>query len=274
MRRANFLTVVLVLCGLSGCSTNPATGRNQLILVSSAQIAAMGEAAEPEMTQQYGGEVDSLQLRGYVDRVGQRLARHIEPAYANIQWRFTVLDSDVINAFALPGGRVFISRGLLQQFGNEAQVAGVLGHEIGHVTGRHVDERLSQVIVANLGLGVAVQSTDSDLALLAARLVSAGTLLKFNRDQEGEADEQGLKYMARSGYDPHAMLEVLEILAEAGRGPRQPEFLSTHPHPESRMQNVARLLEGRYRSTQDNPEFRKYSSRFQQEAAPYLPSSP
>ena len=98
--------------------------------------------------------------------------------------------------------------------------------------------------------------------------------MKFNRDQEGEADEQGLKYMARSGYDPHAMLEVLEILAEAGRGPRQPEFLSTHPHPESRMQNVGRLLSVRYSSTQDNPEFQKYSSRFQQEAAPYLPSSP
>jgi predicted Zn-dependent protease len=138
---------------LAGCSTNPSTGRSQLDLVSSDQVAAMGEQATPELIQEFGGEARSPELRRYVTNVGKRLAKQIEPEYKDIKWEFHTLESDVINAFALPPGNVFITTGLLSRLSNEAELAGVLGHEMGHITAAHVDERVSQQMLAELGLG-------------------------------------------------------------------------------------------------------------------------
>ncbi len=270
MRSVSLLLIVVGL-GVGGCSVNPATGRTQLILISPQQVLAMSDAAATEVVAQHGGEIESPPLRAYVDRVGQGLAQRTEIEFRDAHdWTFTIVDSDEINAFALPGGKVYLSRGLLQRFTNEAQVAAVLGHEIGHVTARHVDERLSQVALAQLGLGALGEATESQLALVVVSMVTQGTLLRFGRDQEREADIQGLKYMTAAGYDPDAMLEVLQILADASTGPRPPEFLSTHPHPESRLRTVRGLLDGPYHHTRNNPAFRKYRRRFQEEAAPYL----
>ncbi len=267
----------LLLATLTGCKTNPATGRNQFILYSAEKTAAMGEAAVPELVDEYGGEVESRVLREYVAGIGRRLVRQVEPEYEDIEWDFFVLDSDVINAFALPGGNVFISRALLEEFDNEAQVAGVLGHEIGHVTGRHVDERLSQALAVQgiaVGAGVAAGSSDSDWVKAAVPVIvgagGQGFLLKFGRDQESESDEQGVKYMTAAGYDPQGMVEVLQILAAASEGPRPPEILSTHPDPKRRISRVQALIDGPYQFTQSNDNFRLYRRRFRRDAAPYL----
>ncbi len=270
MRRLLVL-ILIVSCGAIGaCKTNPATGRSQLILLKADKVNAMGAAAKPELVEQYGGEVESEALRAYVARVGRRVAKQVEPEYAHIKWEFIVLDSEILNAFALPGGHVFVSRGLLAKFDNEAQVAGVLGHEIGHVTARHVDERLSQVVAAEFAVGGLGRATNSELAVLAAKMVSQGTLLKFNRDQEQEADVQGLKYMTRAQYDPHGMLEVLEVLAEASEGSGQLEILSTHPDPKRRIESVRGLLEGEYAYTQGNPKYNKRAGRFARDAVPHI----
>jgi len=270
MRSLVIVVSLLTASALVGCSTNPATGRTQLDLLSDAEVRAMGEEAKPQLVQEYGGEHPSGELRSYVDRVGRALLAGTEAHVAELNWEFILLDSDVINAFALPGGKVFMSRGLLERFDNEAELAGVLGHEIGHVTAQHVDERLSQTLAAQLGLSVLGSTTESELINLGAGVLVQGTMLKFNRNQESEADVLGVRYMTRAGYDPYGMLEVLHVLQEASRGAKQPEFLSTHPHPETRIKTVTSLLGGEYAYTQNNPSFKKYEDRFRREAVPFL----
>ncbi len=265
------LLPAMFLAGMAcGCYTNPATGRSMLLLVSPRQVTAMGDAAAGELTERYGGNVASPQLQAYVEGVGRAVAARTEEPFS---WSFTVLESDVINAFALPGRRVFVNRGLLARCTNEAQVAGILGHEIGHVMAQHVDERISQVLAAEIGLGLLSSAVDSSEAMIAARLVSQGTLLKFSRDQEAEADVLGVRYMTAAGYNPHAMIEVLEILSRASAGSRPVEFLSTHPHPQTRMRVLEDLLNGPYHHTHDNPDFGAYRERFRQQAEPYLSSA-
>lgn len=270
MRRFIVLFLIVLAGSLSACKTNPATGRSQLILISGDQINAMGASAKPQLIKQYGGEVKAEVLRAYVARIGRKVVKQIEPEYGHIKWDFIVLDSEILNAFALPGGHVFVSRGLLAKFDNEAQLAGVLGHEIGHVTARHVDERMSQILTAELAISGIGAASSSDLALLAAKAIGQGTLLKFNRDQEQEADVQGLKYMTRAMYDPTGMLQVLEVLAEASEGSRQLEILSTHPNPKRRIKAVRKLVEGKYAFTQGNPDYRMRERRFVRDALPYL----
>lgn len=270
MNAARACPVLLALGLLVGCVTNPSTGRSQLILVSSDEVTTMGEQATPQVLAEFGGEVDSPELRAYVEGVGRRLAANVEPAYAGIEWRFYVLDSDVVNAFALPGGKVFVTRDLLSRFDNEAQVAAVLGHEMGHITARHVDERISQAVVAGLGFSWLGSATESSLITLGAQLATQGVMLRFGRDQEAESDHQGLKYMTAAGYDPRGLMQVLEVLRDAGRGGRAPEFLSTHPYPETRLRTIARTIERRYRHTQGNPAYGLYPDRFAESAAGQL----
>jgi predicted Zn-dependent protease len=265
----------LTLAFAAGCTTNPATGRSQFVTMTTHQEIALGTEAMPALTKEYGGEVASPQLREYVRGVGLKLAQHTEAEGPSLPWEFTVLDSDVINAFALPGGKVFISRGLLEKFENEAQVAGVLGHEIGHVTAQHTDERVTQASLIAFGTGLAgVATRDSGGWAQAVPLIvgagGQGYLLTFSRSQESEADTLGLKYMTRAGYDPHGMLEVLGVLRDASEGGQPPEFLSTHPHPETRIDTVTKLLQGPYRDTQNNPAYQKFPERFEQGAKPFL----
>jgi predicted Zn-dependent protease len=262
--------MLALTASMGACTTNPSTGRSQLLLISEAQVAQMGIEAKPQLTAEYGGEVENPQLRAYIDKVGRGLLNHIEPEYAKVEWEFTLLDSDVINAFALPGGKVFFSRGLLERFANEAQVAGVLGHEIGHVTAKHVDERVSQGLLAQLGLELINAVSETELVSAGAQLLAQGTILKFGRDQELEADRQGLKYMVRAGYNPDGMAEVLKILIDASKGSQPLEILSTHPNPERRLAMVRNLMATEYKYAVDNAEFKKYQGRFAQEAKPHL----
>jgi len=285
MTRKQFgLVVLAVLTAFGwGCSTNPTTGRSQMALLSRDREIALGEGAKSELTSEYGGAVADAQLQAYVARIGHALAATTESDSPSLPWEFTLLDSDVINAFALPGGKVFMSRGLAARMTNEAQLAAVLGHEVGHVTARHSNERISQaMLVQGLVVGAAVGAAQSDEKWLQSAVPvvvgfgGQGYLLKFNRDQELEADALGVRYMVRNGYNPLGALQVQEILgAAAGEGSRPPEFFSTHPYPERRIEQINRLLRGEYAYTQDRPdEFKLHEERFQREFKSRLASLP
>ena len=269
-----FITIPAFLAAcllLVACSTNPATNRRQFILLSSEEVSQLGEEAKPELIREYGGEVPQAELREYVRRIGAAMAATTEGDYPSTNWEFIVLNSDVINAFALPGGKVFVSRGLMHYMTNEAQLAAVIGHEIGHVTARHVDERISQAISAEIGLAVLGAMTESQLAVLGAQLVTGGYQLKFGRDQEREADRLGIRYMSNVNYDPQGMAQLLQILIDTSGGAAQPEFLSTHPNPERRRREAMELIESEYAHTQNNAEFGLFQQAFERYARPHLP---
>ncbi|MCK6478160.1 MAG: M48 family metallopeptidase [Phycisphaerales bacterium] len=272
IKTVSMMTVVGALAAaaglfVGGCSTNPATGRSQLSFFDRDWEIDIGQQAAPGMVQEFGGEVKSPDLRAYVTDIGTRLSKHTEADFPSLPWTFTLLDSDVINAFALPGGKVFFSRGLAEKMTNEAQMAGVLGHEIGHVTARHTAERISQVTLLQGSLQVAGVAADATGAGGVAELLPAlnvgGQLitLKFSRDQESEADSLGLRYMTRERYNPHAMLEVMEILKAAG-GAGGNEWTSTHPLPETRIERIQTELKTTYADTQNNSEYKLYEDRF------------
>src|SRR5690606_33959971 len=174
---------------------------------------------------------------------------YVEGDYATLPWEFTLLDSEIINAFALPGGKVFLTRGLASRLKSEAEMAGVLGHEIGHVTAEHADKRVSNQLIfagALVTASVAAGFSDDDLVKIGVPVVvgvgGQGFLLKFGSDEEYESDALGVRYMARAGYNPEGQARVMELLAEAGGGSRQWEMLSTHPYPENRVKRAREII--------------------------------
>lgn len=256
---------------LSGCSTNPTTGRSQLDLVGDSAATKLGIEAAPQLVQEFGGEVPSADLRNYITEVGNRLKDQTEVDGPNRQWRFYLLDSDVINAFALPGEQIFVSRGLVDEMTNEAQLAGVLGHEIGHVMAKHSTERMSQGTLAQIGVGIAGifggGSQAGQLAVQGGQLFVGGTLMKFSRDQESEADSLGMRYMSKAGYNPRGQLELMQILERESGSGSTPEILATHPLPQTRIDRVSKELQTTYAATQSGPQaqnFQFYPERFQQ----------
>ncbi len=261
---------LMTFAPLIGCQRNPATGRSQFIMISRDAARAIGSQAQDELINEYGGPVASNELSLYVSGIGEKLAGQTADAYSDESWTFVTVDSDVINAFALPNGTVTITRGLLEQFENEAQLAGVLGHEIGHVTGRHIDEAITQQTATSVLLQAGAIAADSQYVTDVAGLFAQGYFLKFGRDQESEADRLGVRYMTKAGYDPSGMIQLLEVLAAASGGARQPEMLSTHPHPETRINRVSALIEKEYPGTVNNPAYTLGKDRFQQFAAPHL----
>lgn len=259
---------LLVAVIQTACSTNPATGEQALTLLSWEEEKAMGAQAAPEFTAEFGGPVQSPAVQAYIDRVGADLVAQIEPGLPPLPWEFTLLDSSVINAFALPGGKVFLTRGLASKLKSEAQLAGVLGHEVGHVTARHANQRISKQIGFNLALGVAAVGVgaaepDSDLAQFGQYAVPALAvggnviLLKYGRDEESQADKLGMRYMSRAGYNPAGQMAVMRVLAaESGSSAaRPPEWLSTHPFPESRIDRIREILARQYPGADSSPEY-------------------
>lgn len=243
-------------------------------LLSLQEEVALGSEAAPQLTQEYGGAITQGGLHTSLERVGRSMTDTLDTEFRDLPWEFTLLNSPVINAFALPGGKVFVSRALIERMSNEAQLAGVVGHEIGHVTARHGNQKISAGLIAQgVAIGVGVAASGSDNELLAAgvpMLVQAGSgafMLKYGRGQELESDRLGIEYMTRVGYNPIAMRQVMEILAEASAGNEAPEFFSTHPHPESRIAQIDGMLEGEYAYTQFNTDFQLYERRFDDEFA-------
>ena len=239
MLKKQLIILIALVCLLSaGCATNPVTGENQLMLVSEAQELQIGRQYAPEVEKQLGGRIENWQLQNYVNNVGQRIARisHMP----SLEFRYIALNHDSINAMALPGGYVFITRGMLEQFSSEAQLAVVLAHETAHVTARHSAQAMSTQIGMDLALSVAGRKASRgamDIAGIGSQLLG----LNYSREQEVEADTFGLDYMTRAGYDPAAMIEVIEML-ERQNEVRPIEFFSSHPNPANRKDNVQRKM--------------------------------
>jgi len=232
--------VLLGALALPSCSTNPATGKSQLALVSEQQEVAMGKEADQQISQQLGLYPDE-ELQAYVNRLGQKLAASSERP--NLPWTFRVVDDPVVNAFALPGGYIYVTRGLLTHLTSEAELVSVLGHEIGHVTGRHSVEQMSKQQLAQVGL-IAGMILKPELAESYGSLAQQGLgllFLKYGRDDEREADDLGLRYLNQGSYDPREMSPVFETLGrvsqQQGQG-RVPNWLATHPAPEDRVQRI------------------------------------
>ncbi len=239
MRRS--LTLPLLLAA-AGCAVNPATGQRQLSLIGRDQEIAMGRQADSSVASSIG-IVNDPALESYVSDIGRSLAAKSERP--DLPWSFKVVDDPAVNAFALPGGFIYVTRGILADLDSEAELAGVMGHEIGHVTARHSVTQMSRQQLQELGLGVgAILSQDvrKYQGLLSGGL---GLLnLKYSRDDESQADALGFRYMTRDGYDPHALLGVFEMLASVSgsSGSRVPEWQSTHPYPENREEHIKKLL--------------------------------
>ena len=250
--------------GSIGCSTSPATGKRIVTLYSWDWEKQAGASAAAGLAEQFGGEVDDVIPSQYVREVGMKLVAGIESGVPDLDWEFTLLNTDVINAFALPGGKVFFTRGLAEKLDSEAAMAGVLGHEIGHVTGRHGNQRISKQIGFNVilaGASVAVGTSNGDLkkyGRVAVPAIAIGgnvVMLSYGRNDESEADMLGMRYMERAGYNPIGQLHVMEVLLASSSGNRQPEWLSTHPLPQSRIDRINEYLANEYAGTQDNPSF-------------------
>jgi len=286
-RRLIGITLAALPLLIGGCSTNPATGKSTFTLLSWEDEMAMGAEAAPGMLEQMGGEVPVAELDDYTDRVGMDLVAWIEPGVPELDWEFYLLDSDVINAFALPGGKVYMSRGLAQHMTTEAQFAAVIGHEIGHVTARHGNQRISKQIGFNIAIAagaVAVSVADEDSAVkeygqIGLPVLAIGgnlVLLSYSRDQELEADMLGVRYMTKAGYDPIGALQVQQLLKEASGGAASgglDAFFSSHPPSDQRIGQIQSLLTAEYHYTQNNAEFREYAERYQNQFLSRLPAS-
>jgi len=229
----------------SNTETNPYTGRSQHITMTSDQEIAIGLQSAPEMAQQHGGLYPDERLQSFVDAVGNKLVNNSIARDTPYEYDFHLLaDDQTINAFALPGGQCFITYALFSQL-NEAQLAGVLGHEIGHVIGRHSAERIADSQTwqtATMGATVGA----GDLGSIVGG-IGQNTLLKNGRGDELESDELGVLFMIQSGYDPYEMIKVMEILKTASGPNRTPEFQSTHPDPENRIEKIEESIE-KYRN--------------------------
>ena len=250
---------------MTGCVTNAATGRSQLNLLSRDEEIALGAQEGAKMTQAYGGAITDPQLAGYIDRVARSMLPYVEGSYGELPWEFTFINSDEINAFALPGGKVFFTKGLAMRLTNEAQMAGVLGHEIGHVTAEHADKHISQALILNGGIAVTGAvlgdgGVGTQIALQTLQTGSGLFALKFSREDELEADRLGMRYMRKAGYDPRGLRGVMELFLEMSAGGRQPEFLSTHPDPQRRIDQIDERTKGL-----GNTTLRLDAERFQRE---------
>jgi len=271
MRSRNRLPLLLLgalvgLSALAGCATNPVTGKRELVLISEAQEIAMGEEAAPEFEKEFGGKVPDADLQQYVQSVGMRMA---EVSDRPMPYTYTLVGSDVPNAFALPGGSIFITAGLMSQMTNERQLAAVLGHETGHVAARHSVQQMQKQMGAQLLVEIASRATGAETAGTAAdvaKIVSTVALMKYSRDDEYQADELGVKYAAKAGYNPWGMVELLTLLdaMQEAEPSRFQEMFQTHPLSSKRIERARLMLlqdpayEGRYSPAAADPNAQRF----------------
>ncbi|MGC4046633.1 MAG: M48 family metalloprotease [Armatimonas sp.] len=262
MRSSPRLIIALVIVAFSLISyysrstTNPVTGEKQHVGdIRPEQEIVLGLQAAPQMAAEYGGESQDSQARALVEQVGQRVLQKSSAGKSPYQYTFHALaDPKTINAFALPGGQVFITMGLLRKLRTEGELAGVLGHEVGHVVARHGAEQMAKQQLAQGLSGAAVLASvdpnnpNSMRSAQMIQLVTGLIQMKFGRNDELEADHLGVKFMSEAGYDPRAMLGVMEVLKSAAGGGRQPEFFSTHPNPENRSGKIQAAIKELYPS--------------------------
>jgi predicted Zn-dependent protease len=226
---------------------NPTTGEKQHVGLSQEQEVVLGLQSAPEMAEQFGGEDPDQSVQSDVAAVGNRVVSQSVAAKTPYKFQFHVLaDPQTVNAFALPGGPVFITHALLSRLANEAQLAGVLGHEVGHVVARHSSEQIAKSQLAQGLVGAVGVATSDQQAAQAAAFVAQMAQMKYGRQDELQADALGVDLMSSAGYDPRTLIEVMEILAKASGGSRQPEFFSTHPDPGNRAGKIREQIAAKF----------------------------
>ncbi len=251
-------TALLAACGST--VNNPVTGQAERSVMSEAAEVAEGKKAHSQVLQEYTA-LKNPRVQAYVNELGQRLAKQSQRA--NLQWTFTVLDSPEINAFALPGGYVYVTRGIMVYLDSEADLAGVIGHEIGHVTARHGAQRATRQQDAGLGvlaasvLGAVLEAQGvtgaGQMAGDISQTVAAGYIAKYGREQELQADSLGAEYLSRVRFDPNNMVDVIKVLknqerfaadlarAQGRAAPAQNSWLASHPSNDQRLDTITRL---------------------------------
>ena len=235
------ISTLVALLILASCSRNPVTGKKEVMLMSESQEISMGQGYDPQVTAAYG-LYDDAKLQSFIEEKG--IAMAAKSHRPNLPYSFKVVDSPVVNAFAVPGGFVYFTRGIMAHFNNEAEFAGVLGHEIGHITARHSAKQYSQQMLMQAAfIGGMIASEDfrqfGDIASQGLGLLQ----LKFGRDNESESDILGVEYSTAIGYDAVEMADFFQTLTRLseGRGQSIPDFLSTHPNPANRFAKVKQM---------------------------------
>ncbi|MBW4678660.1 MAG: M48 family metalloprotease [Microcoleus vaginatus WJT46-NPBG5] len=250
---------------LTSTVENPITGEKQRVKLTPREEVALGLQGRQRIAQQFGGLYPDNQLQAYIDQVGQQVVQNSVASTSGYPFEFHLLaDPKTVNAFALPGGQIFITVALLGRLNSEAQLAGVLAHEVGHVIGRHGAEHLAkQQLGGSLVTAVGVATTDEQgggrQAAVLAQAVNQVVSLRYGREDELESDRLGVRFMSEAGYDPTALIEVMKILDAARTGGSPPEFLSSHPNPGNRVERLQDLIAQQYpngvpANLQDRPE--------------------
>jgi predicted Zn-dependent protease len=265
MRPLLIAVLLLVSMLLPGCTTvvNPVTGKSERTVMDEPAEIAEGAKAHPQILAEFGA-YDDPKVQAYVNDLGQRLARNSHRP--GLEWHFTVLDSPDVNAFALPGGYVYVTRGIMAYMESEADLSGVMGHEIGHVTARHGSQRATRQQAAGLGvlaasiLGMVLESGGvpgaANAASQASQGVASGYVAKYSRSQELQADQLGAEYTAGINYDPRNMVDVIKLLENQerfaadqaraeGRAPRtESDWLASHPSSAERLRDISQIASG------------------------------
>ena len=222
---------------------NPVTGESQHISITPRQEIALGLQSTPQMISEYGGLYPDPQLQDFVDRVGNRLVARSAARDTEWQFEFHLLaDMNTINAFALPGGQVFITGALFDALQSEGQLAGVLGHEIGHVVARHSAQRIAQSELTQGLTGAVAVASGSEGTARTAAMIAQLVGMKYGREDELQSDQLGVRFMSEAGYDPRSLIGVMQILAASRPANAPSEFFSTHPNPENRIERIQRAI--------------------------------
>ncbi len=271
--------LIVALFGLISYCTNvvenPITGEKQRVQLSPRQEVVIGLKSRNQLAQQHGGLYPDETLQNYIDQVGNRIVKDSGAAESSYPFEFHLLkDPRTINAFALPGGQVFITAALLSRLSTESQLAGVLGHEVGHVIARHGAEHLARqnlgsALVNAVGIAASDSPEGSRQAAALAQGINQLVNLKYGRNDELESDQLGFRFMTEAGYDPEGLVELMRILGSASGGSRSPEFLSTHPDPGNRIENLRALIKEAYPNGVPG-ELDEGQSRFSQVVRPRL----
>ena len=229
----------------SGCDTNVISGESRLMLYTEAEEIEIGSKYAPEIEKEMGGKIADPQLQSYINNIGQKIVAVSHRP--DLKFYFAALNDKQTNAFALPGGYVFITKGMLEKLSTEAQLAGILGHEITHVVARHSMAAMSRDGLVSAALSAASSAANAPAGVSTIAGVTQQIIgMSFSRENEVEADKTGMDYMYKAGYDPYGMVETMEILQSLSAGGQQIEFFSTHPIPENRKQYLLERISSNY----------------------------
>ncbi len=259
MRRLIVRLGIAFIVGLFGLisyfttvSENPVTGEKQRIQLSPRQEVVIGLQARGQMAAQHGGLYQDKALQGYISQVGKRIVKKSAASGSPYPFEFYLLsDPRTVNAFALPGGQIFLTLAMLRRLNTEAQLAGVLGHEIGHVVGRHGAEHLAKqklgvALVNAVGIAASDDAQSGRQAALLAQAINQMVSLKYGREDELESDRLGFRFMTQAGYNPKGIVELMQVLNSIRQGGQPPEFFSTHPNPSNRVEQLQSLIAKTY----------------------------